>query len=123
MTLGITTLAIDYGGTLATGPAGDPEGDRPVDPDAVRALNRLHEVGYRTGGRAFGTSIHEHACIRCPLLHPDPGQRHAWSRYAATSSTASPKHDTKAGPVKSKVCRSASQDRGQTRANRPAGCR
>ena len=29
-----------------------------------------------TCGRAFGNScIHEHACIRCSLLRPDPGQR------------------------------------------------
>ena len=29
-----------------------------------------------TCGRAYGTScIHEHSCIRCPLLRPDPGQR------------------------------------------------
>ena len=28
-------------------------------------------------GRAYGTScIHEHSCIRCPLLRIDPGQRH-----------------------------------------------
>jgi Phage integrase family len=30
-----------------------------------------------TCGRAFGTPcIHEHACIRCPMLRPDPAQRH-----------------------------------------------
>ena len=29
-----------------------------------------------TCGRAYGTScIHEHSCIRCPLLRPDPAQR------------------------------------------------
>src|SRR5215467_13571237 len=28
-------------------------------------------------GRAYGTScIHEHSCIRCPMLRVDPGQRH-----------------------------------------------
>lgn len=28
-------------------------------------------------GRAFGTPcIHEHACVRCPMLWPDPAQRH-----------------------------------------------
>jgi len=28
-------------------------------------------------GRAYGTScIHEHSCLRCPLLRPDPAQRH-----------------------------------------------
>ncbi|MBV8994298.1 MAG: site-specific integrase, partial [Pseudonocardiales bacterium] len=29
-----------------------------------------------TCGRAYGTNcIHEHSCIRCPLLRPDPAQR------------------------------------------------
>jgi hypothetical protein len=29
-----------------------------------------------TCGRSYATAcIHEHACIRCPLLRPDPGQR------------------------------------------------
>ena len=28
-------------------------------------------------GRAYGTScIHEHSCVRCPLLRVDPNQRH-----------------------------------------------
>ncbi|MGW2651067.1 hypothetical protein ACWC2T_40855 [Streptomyces sp. NPDC001393] len=28
-------------------------------------------------GRAYGTScVHEHSCLRCNLLRPDPGQRH-----------------------------------------------
>ena len=34
------------------------------------------KVSIGTCGRAFGTPcIHEHACIRCPLLWPDPAQR------------------------------------------------
>jgi integrase len=34
------------------------------------------KVSVGTCGRAFGTTcIHEHACIRCPLLRPDPVQR------------------------------------------------
>jgi hypothetical protein len=34
------------------------------------------KVSLGTCGRPFGTScIHEHACIRCPLLRPDPAQR------------------------------------------------
>jgi integrase len=33
-------------------------------------------VAYGTCGRSYGTPcIHEHACLRCPLLRPDPGQR------------------------------------------------
>ena len=34
------------------------------------------KVSIGTCGRSFGTAcIHEHACIRCPLLRPDPAQR------------------------------------------------
>ena len=34
------------------------------------------KVSTGTCGRAFGTPcIHEHACIRCPMLWPDPAQR------------------------------------------------
>src|ERR1019366_4353549 len=30
-----------------------------------------------TCARPFGTpGIHEHACVRCPMLWPDPAQRH-----------------------------------------------
>jgi integrase len=35
------------------------------------------KVSIGTCGRAFASScVHEHACIRCPLLWPDPAQRH-----------------------------------------------
>jgi hypothetical protein len=35
------------------------------------------KVAHGTCGRAFGSPcIHEHACLRCPLLRPDPAQRH-----------------------------------------------
>lgn len=34
------------------------------------------KVALGTCGRAFGTPcIHEHSCLRCPLLRPDPAQR------------------------------------------------
>ena len=34
------------------------------------------KVALGTCGRSFGTPcIHEHSCIRCPLLRPDPAQR------------------------------------------------
>jgi integrase len=34
------------------------------------------KVSIGTCGRAFGSScVHEHACVRCPLLWPDSGQR------------------------------------------------
>ncbi len=35
------------------------------------------KVALGTCARVFGTAcIHEHACIRCALLRPDPAQRH-----------------------------------------------
>jgi hypothetical protein len=35
------------------------------------------KVSIGTCGRAFGSNcIHEHACVRCPLLWPDPAQQH-----------------------------------------------
>ena len=35
------------------------------------------KVSLGTCGRSYATAcIHEHACIRCPLLRPDPAQRH-----------------------------------------------
>jgi hypothetical protein len=35
------------------------------------------KVSIGTCGRAFASScVHEHACVRCPLLWPDPTQRH-----------------------------------------------
>jgi integrase len=35
------------------------------------------KVSTGTCARAFGTPcIHEHACVRCPMLWPDPAQRH-----------------------------------------------
>ncbi len=34
------------------------------------------KVSLGTCGRSYATAcIHEHACIRCPLLRPDPAQR------------------------------------------------
>ncbi|MER6179779.1 site-specific integrase [Streptomyces sp. NPDC001652] len=44
--------------------------------DAFLAHFEKRKVSLGTCGRAFGTScIHEHACIRCSLLRPDPFQR------------------------------------------------
>ncbi|GGU65920.1 tyrosine-type recombinase/integrase [Streptomyces lavendofoliae] len=35
-----------------------------------------HKVSFGACGRPFGTPcIHEHACVRCPMLWPDPAQR------------------------------------------------
>ena len=43
--------------------------------DAFLAHFEKRKVSVGTCGRAFGTPcIHEHACIRCPMLWPDPAQ-------------------------------------------------
>ena len=67
------------------------------------------KVSIGTCGRAFGTPcIHEHACVRCPMLWPDPAQRTGSSRSATTSPPASPRPSAKAGSARSKDSRSAS---------------
>ena len=45
--------------------------------DAFLAHFEKRKVSVGTCARAFGTPcIHEHACVRCSLLRPDPAQRH-----------------------------------------------
>jgi hypothetical protein len=49
------------------------------------------EVSIGTCARAFATPcVHEHACVRCSMLWPDPNRRDR-STSATTSSTASPR--------------------------------
>jgi hypothetical protein len=51
----------------------------PTDTEWEEFLGHFERRKVATGtcGRAFGTPcIHEHACIRCPILWPDPAQRH-----------------------------------------------
>jgi hypothetical protein len=51
----------------------------PTDAEWQEFLGHFERRKVATGtcGRAFGTPcIHEHACIRCPMLWPDPTQRH-----------------------------------------------
>ena len=68
------------------------------------------KVSIGTCGRAFGTPcIHEHACIRCSMLWPDPAQRDPPRRDPRQPAPpASPKPNAKAGSAKSKASRSAS---------------
>jgi hypothetical protein len=41
----------------------------------INFAKRKVELG--TCGRAYGTRCqHEHACVRCPMLRPDPAQQH-----------------------------------------------
>jgi hypothetical protein len=50
----------------------------PTDEEWQEFLGHFERRKVSTGtcARAFGTPcIHEHACIRCPMLWPDPGQR------------------------------------------------
>jgi len=50
----------------------------PTDEEWQEFLGHFERRKVATGtcGRAFGTPcIHEHSCIRCPMLWPDPGQR------------------------------------------------
>ena len=52
-------------------------------------------------GRSYATPcIHEHSCLRCPLLRPTPSSVHGWSRSATTSSSASPKPSPTAGSAR-----------------------
>jgi integrase len=51
---------------------------RPTDEEWQQFLGHFQrrKVSVGTCGRAFGTPcIHEHACVRCALLWPDPAQR------------------------------------------------
>jgi len=50
----------------------------PTDAEWEQFLGHFERRKVSTGlcGRAFATPcIHEHACIRCPMLWPDPAQR------------------------------------------------
>jgi len=50
----------------------------PTDEEWQKFLGHFERrtVSVGTCARAFGTPcIHEHACVRCPMLWPDPGQR------------------------------------------------
>ncbi len=52
---------------------------QPTDAEWEEFLGHFErrKVALGVCGRAYGTScIHEHSCLRCPLLRPDPAQRH-----------------------------------------------
>ncbi|MFD5752265.1 integrase [Streptomyces sp. NPDC127033] len=51
---------------------------RPSDEEWTEFLGHFERRKVSTGtcGRSFGTPcIHEHACVRCPMLWPNPAQR------------------------------------------------
>jgi Phage integrase family len=52
---------------------------QPTDQEWEEFLGHFErrKVALGVCGRAYGTGcIHEHSCLRCPLLRPDPAQRH-----------------------------------------------
>ena len=58
----------------------------PTDEEWQQFLGHFQRRKVSTGtcGRAFGTPcIREHACIRCPMLWPDPAQRDNYYHQAA----------------------------------------
>ena len=59
---------------------------------------------WATCGRSYATPcIHEHACIRCPLLRPDPAQRPRLAEIRDNLLPASAKPASRAGPAKPKA--------------------
>ena len=57
-----------------------------------KATSSKRKVSLGTCGRAYGTNCHhEHACIRCALLHLDPARSAGSATSSPTSTTASPK--------------------------------
>ena len=77
--------------------------------DAFLAHFEKRKVSVGTCARAFASPcVHEHACVRCSLLRPDPAQRGRSRRSATTCTTASPRPSVKAGSARSRASRSAS---------------
>ena len=80
----------------------------PTDQEWEEFLGHFERRKVSTGtcARAFGTPcIHEHACIRCPMLWPDPAHAIGWSTSATTCRPASPKLNGKTGSARSKDCK------------------
>jgi hypothetical protein len=71
------------------------------------------KVALGTCGRAFATPcIHEHSCVRCPLLRPDPAQRPRMVEIHDNLLTRIAEAEREGGPARSKVSRSASLPHG-----------
>ena len=93
----------------------------PTDEEWQQFLGHFErrKVSIGTCARAFSTPcIHEHACVRCSMLWPDPPNEAGSSRSATTSPPASPKPNARAGPARSKDSRSASPAPRQARPDR-----
>jgi hypothetical protein len=84
-----------------------PEEYQPVTDDEWEEFEahfdkRKVELG--TCGRPYATPcIHEHACVRCPLLNVDPRMLHRLDDIETISSPDANEPGTKAGRVKSKA--------------------
>ena len=58
-------------------PRGDRDYRHGVSPCLVQRNFERRKVALGTCGRSYATGcIHEHSCLRCPLLRPDPAGRH-----------------------------------------------
>tara|TARA_B100000378_G_scaffold238978_1_gene206650 strand:- start:182 stop:1207 length:1026 start_codon:yes stop_codon:yes gene_type:complete len=58
-------------------PAEDYRDPSPTELEEFHAHFSKRKVELGSCSRGYGTPcIHEHACIRCPMLRPDPAQRH-----------------------------------------------
>jgi hypothetical protein len=69
------------------------------------------KVSLGTCGRSYATAcIHEHSCLRCPLLRPDPAQRQRLIDVRDNLLTRIKEARHKDGSAKSKACRSASPE-------------
>ena len=98
----------------ASPPSEEPRTPPDEESDAFLAHFEKRKVSVGTCARAFASPcVHEHACVRCSLLRPDPAQRTASRRSGTTCTTASPRPNAKAGSARSRASRSASPDRGQ----------
>ena len=66
-------------------------------------------------GRAYGSGCqHEHACIRCPMLRPDPDQHERLQGIIDSLESGSPRPVNAAGSAKSRACGPASARPGRS---------
>lgn len=56
----------------------------PTDEEWAEFQDQLRKLELGTCGRPYGTPcVHEHACVRCPMLRVDPRQRHRLAEIIA----------------------------------------
>jgi hypothetical protein len=77
--------------------------------DAFLAHFEKRKVSVGTCARAFASPcVHEHACVRCSLLRPDPAQRRRLEEIRDNLHDRIAEAGAKAGPARSRASRSAS---------------